>query len=199
MTIKAIFFDLGGVLLRTENRTIRQTLAAEFKMTYEQIDEFVFNCQSAKLASVGKITEDEHWLDVTKRLNLPEDQMPRIRDTFFSGDELDQTLVRFLRDSRANYKTGLISNAWSGLRPWILKEKFDDAFDNMVISAEVGYAKPDARIYIYAAEKLNVQPHESIFVDDMKTNVDAANDLGMKGVWFQNQQQTLTDIQNLLS
>ncbi len=194
--IKALFFDLGGVLLRTQNRSIREKLGQEFGMTYDQIDSFVFESQSSKLASIGRISEDEHWMDVTRRLGLDASHMPRLRDTFFAGDVLDMELVNFLRQSRGTYKTGLISNAWSGLRPWILREKFDDAFDHMVISAEAGFAKPDPRIYQLAMEKLGVLPEESIFVDDVQKNIDAANNLGMKGILFKDSHTTLDQIHN---
>lgn len=194
--IKALFFDLGGVLLRTQNRSIREKLGQEFRMTYDQIDSFVFESQSSKLASIGRISEDEHWMDVTRRLGLDASHMPRLRDTFFAGDVLDMDLVNFLRQSRGTYKTGLISNAWSGLRPWILREKFDDAFDHMVISAEAGFAKPDPRIYQLAMEKLGVLPEESIFVDDVQKNIDAANNLGMKGILFKDSPTTLDQIHN---
>ncbi len=194
--IKALFFDLGGVLLRTQNRSIREKLGQEFGMTYDQIDSFVFESQSSKLASIGRISEDEHWMDVTRRLGLDASHMPRLRDTFFAGDVLDMELVNFLRQSRGTYKTGLISNAWSGLRPWILREKFDDAFDHMVISAEAGFAKPDPRIYQLAMEKLGVLPEESIFVDDVQKNIDAANNLGMKGILFKDSHTTWDQIHN---
>ena len=199
MGIKAIFFDLGGVLLRTENRSIRQALGAEFGMTYDQIDAFVFDCESAKLATIGKMTEDEHWLDVTRRLNLPATEMPRLRDSFFEGDVLDLHLVNFLRQARKSMKTGLISNAWSGLRPWIYQAKFDDAFDNIVISAEAGWAKPDARIYEYAMASLGVTPTESIFVDDVQKNIDGANILGMHGILFKDTPSTLEEIKKLIA
>lgn len=194
--IKALFFDLGGVLLRTQNRSIREKLGQEFGMTYDQIDSFVFESQSSKLASIGRISEDEHWMDVTRRLGLDASHMPRLRDTFFAGDVLDMELVNFLRQSRGTYKTGLISNAWSGLRPWILREKFDDAFDHMVISAEAGFAKPDPRIYQLAMEMLGVLPEESIFVDDVQKNIDAANNLGMKGILFKDSHTTWDQIHN---
>ena len=66
MTIKAIFFDLGGVILRTENSSARTNLATEFGMSYAEMDRFVFESKSAALASLGKMTEEEHWLDVTQ-------------------------------------------------------------------------------------------------------------------------------------
>lgn len=199
MTIKAIFFDLGGVLLRTENREVRRKLGAEFGMTYNEIDAFVFDCETAKLASIGKLTEDEHWLDVTRRLNLSAAEMPRLRDTFFDGDVLDMALVNFLRQSRKNLKTGLISNAWSGLRPWILRERFEDAFDAIVISAEVGWAKPDQRIYQFAMQQLGVSPSESIFVDDVEKNIEGAQNAGMIGIHFTDAETTLQKIHALIA
>lgn len=197
MAINALYFDLGGVLLRTEDRSIRENFGKQFGMSYEEIDEFVFNCQSAKLASIGKITEDEHWLDVTRRLSLDASKMPWVRDTFFAGDILDQDLIGFLREQRTKIKTGLISNAWSGLRPWIIDAHFDDAFDTIVISAEFGTAKPDPKIYQFALQQLNVPASNSIFVDDVLKNVDAANGLGMKGILFKNTQQVLDEITGL--
>jgi hypothetical protein len=69
MPIKAIYFDLGGVIVRTGDKTSRTALAAEFGMTYDEVDKFVFECETAMLASIGKMTEEAHWLDVTNRLS----------------------------------------------------------------------------------------------------------------------------------
>ena len=198
MTIKAIYFDLGGVILRTGDQTPRTKLAAEFGMTYEEMDRFVFECQSARFASIGKMTETEHWLDVTHRLNLPDTEMPRIRKIFFDGDQIDQELLNLLRALRKTHKTGLISNAWDELRPWIVENKFEDAFDSMVISAEVGFAKPDARIYQFALEKLGVNAEEAVFVDDVEKNIAGCEALGMHGVLFRSSQQTINDVMELV-
>jgi epoxide hydrolase-like predicted phosphatase len=199
MTIKAIYFDLGGVIVRTGDKTPRANLAAEFGLNYAQMDSFVFECETAALASVGKLTEVEHWLDVTRRLNRPAADMPHIRDTFFDGDNVDQDIVSLLRSLRATHKTGLISNAWDGLRPWIIGQKFDDAFDYMTISAEIGIAKPDARIYQFALEKFGVQPAQAIFVDDVERNIAGCEALGMHGVLFRTSQQALAEVNRYLN
>ena len=199
MTIKAIYFDLGGVLFRTEDTTPRSSLGAEFGMSYAEMDAFVFECKTAALASVGKMSEKEHWLDVTRRLNLPESEMPRVHESFFGGDRLDAQLIDFLRDIRKTHKTGLISNAWDGLRAWIGESNFGDIFDEMFISAEIGFAKPDTRIYQFALEKLGIRAEEAIFVDDVQKNISACEALGMRGVLFRNTGQTLAEIQQHLS
>lgn len=198
MTIKAIFFDMGGVILRTADKTERTKLAKEFGMSMEELDRFVFECKTAAQASMGMISVMEHWLDVTRRLKLPDQEMPRIRDAFFGGDIIDQEIISLLRSLKSTHKTGLISNAWDDMREWMTSQKIEDAFNILIISAEVGFAKPDPRIYQLALEKAGVSAEESIFVDDVEKNITACNALGMHGVHFKNQPQAMQEIRALL-
>lgn len=198
MTIRAIYFDLGGVILRTEDKGPRAALAHSLGMDYDRIDQLIFGSATSRQASTGLISEEQHWRSTVRSLGLPESDAPRIMDAFFAGDRVDYTLINFLRSLRTTHKTGLISNAWSGLRPWILSDKFDDAFDYMTISAEVGVEKPDERIYRHALKKLGVRPDESVFVDDIPTNIAAAQALGMHGVLFKTAEQTMAEITALL-
>lgn len=201
MPIKAIYFDLGGVILRTEDKKPRTQLGAEFGMTYQQIEQIVFGgglYGTGARASLGAVTEEAHWVNVTRALNLPLDQRRRIQDAFFAGDKVDWNLVDFLREARKTYKVGLISNAWDGLRPWIRSQKFEDAFDDMIISAEVRIAKPMPGIYHHALTALGVKAEESVFVDDFIENIHAANALGMKAVHFRSAEQALADVKKLL-
>jgi len=198
MTIRAVYFDLGGVIVRTEFQAPRQRLADRFGMEYEDLVTLVFESQSAAKASLGLISEDEQWAAVTRRLNLPGSEAPSIRDEFFAGDVTDLSLLNFMRGLRKQYKVGLISNAWSGLRPWIIDKKFDDAFDAMIISAEVGVMKPDPRIYQVALEKLGVAPAEAVFLDDFPANVTGARAVGMQAIHFVQPEQALDELRKLL-
>lgn len=198
MSIKAVFFDLGGVILRTEYQAPRQHLAERFGMDYDDIDKIVFGSSSAVRASVGEIDEEEHWRNVMKVLKLPSSEYERVREDFFAGDVLDHSILNFLRSIKPRVRTGLISNAWSRLREYIQREKFDDAFHHMVISAEVGVAKPDPRIYHIALEQLQVQPKEAIFVDDVLENIEACEQVGMRGIHFKSPETTLKQLKDLL-
>ncbi len=202
MSIRAVYFDLGGVILRTEDKTARTELAESLGMTYEAIEGIVHGGGpdgSAAYAALGRIREEEHWLNVVRALNLPEGEISRVENAFFAGDRLDQTLLAFMRSLRPKIKVGLISNAWSGLRAWIVSQKFVDAFDDMTISAEVGMAKPDARIYQHALGKLDVHPKEAVFIDDVPANVEAAIALGMCGIVFQKSDEAIAEINTLLA
>ena len=201
MSLRAVLFDLGGVLVRTEYQAPRQHLAERFGMDYDDMDRIVFGGGangSAALATVGKISEDEHWLNVMKVLKRPASECERIRAEFYAGDVIDRTLLDFLRSLKPKYKTGLISNAWSGLRKYILHEKFDDAFEYMVISAEVAVAKPDPKIFQIALEQLQVKPNEAVFVDDFIENIEACKKVGMKGILFKDPESAIKQVKGLL-
>lgn len=198
MTIKAVFFDFGGVILRTEYQAPRQKLAERFNLEYEDMDKAVFGSESARRASLGEITEEQHWLEVLKRFKLPASESQAFQDAFFGGDVIDRELVEYIRLLKGRVHTGLISNAWSGLRPYMTKEKIIDAFDSITISAEVGVVKPEARIYHHALEQAKVKADEAVFVDDFNINLEACEELGMHGILFKDAHVVMQEIESLL-
>ena len=198
MSIRAVFFDLGGVILRTEYQAPRQQLAERLGMEYDDLDRLVFNSDSGIQAALGAITSQQHWEAVLKRLKRPTDELQSIRDAFFAGDILDRQLLDFLRSLRGTHKTGLISNAWSDLRDYLVREKIDDAFEHIIISAEVGVAKPEPKIFQNALEQAGVKPKEAVFVDDFYVNIEGCEKVGMKGIHFRDTQSALAQLKLLL-
>ena len=198
MTIRAVFFDFGGVIARTEYQAPRQHLAERLGMEYEDVVKIVFESPSSNRATVGEISAEEHWAEVTKRLRQPASETETIREEFFAGDVIDYDIVSYLRSLRSEYYVGLISNAWSDMRDYITGQKFADAFDHMVISAEVGARKPEARIYQIALEQAGVSPNEAVFVDDFFENIEGCQAIGMHGVHFHDPQVAMTELRNLL-
>lgn len=199
MTIRAVYFDFGGVIVRTEQPEPRTKLADSLGLTYADIDKLVFENESSKQAGLGLVTEAQHWQNVARSLNQPDSEVERLRSEFFAGDRIDRELVDLMRSLRPAIKVGLISNAWSELRAYIEEQNFADAFDNMVISAEVGFAKPDPRIYQAALQNLQVLPAESVFLDDMLRNVEAARKIGMHAIHFVKPNQAIAELKTLLA
>ena len=199
MTIRAVYFDLGGVIVRTGDREPRTKLAERLGMTYEELAKAVFENESSLRASLGAISPQEHWADVIQRLRLPPSEADVVRHEFFAGDSLDLDLINFIRSLRPKYRTGLLSNAWSDMRAYLISQKIEDAFDQLIISAEVGIMKPDARIYQLALEKLNVAPEEAVFVDDFTVNIEGARAIGMYAILFTQPDRTLEELKQLLN
>lgn len=195
--IKAIFFDFGGVIQRTEYQAPRQRLAQTFGMEYEDIDKLVFESPTARQATLGEIKAEEHWQAIAKRLKLERDDLAKFETEFFAGDVIDYDLVKFIRALRPTYKTGLISNAWSDMRSYLIRKQLDDAFDTLTISAEIKVAKPEAKIYLHALEQAEVKASEAAFVDDVAANIEACQKLGMHGILFRNVDEAINQIKKM--
>jgi epoxide hydrolase-like predicted phosphatase len=199
MSIRAVVFDLGGVLVRTENRAPRNQLAVRLGLTYDELSALVFDSQSSHQAMKGEITTAEHWEAIRKTLGVSKKEFLQVPLEFWGGDALDEDLITYLRNLRPHYKTALLSNAWDDLRQMIEEIwKIDDAFDQILISAEVGLVKPDRLIYERIISDLGVKSDEAVFVDDFPQNVEAARTAGLEAIHFLGPDQSLRDLQSLL-
>lgn len=199
MTIRAVIFDFGGVLVRTEDRAPRQELADSLGMTYQELNDMIFESEPARRATVGEITTQERWEILRAELGLSADEFPRVPKEFFGGDVLDEVFIDYIRALRPRYKTALLSNAWDDLRGVVINEwQIEDAFDELIISAEVGVAKPDAGIYELTLERLNVAPSEAVFVDDFPRNIEGAQSVGMQAIHFRDSNQVRIELDEIL-
>lgn len=184
--IRAVIFDLGGVILRTVDPQPRTLLAQQYGMTYAEIEEVVFNNPVARQGESGQATTEEVWAEVARRMNLTDDQVPAFRRQFFGGDKVDFSLIELIQSLRGKYRTALLSNTWIVDLPRFLREdlQIPDTFDVIISSAEVGVAKPNPEIFQVALEKVGAKPEEAVFVDDNFANIEAASAIGIRTVRF---------------
>jgi putative hydrolase of the HAD superfamily len=194
--ITTVIFDLGGVLLRTEDREPRQELAQSLGMTYEELENLVYGSREAMR---GEISAEVHKRSFLEKFGLPEDAMQEFGDAFWGGDRMDSVLVEFIRGLRGTYTTALLSNAWDDLRPLLVSQwKIADAFDQIFISAEMGLAKPDPKIYQAVSSELKKDPAELVFVDDFIENIEAAREEGWNGIHFLSRDAALAELAEYL-
>nr|HID13048.1 HAD family phosphatase [Anaerolineae bacterium] len=183
--IQALIFDFGGVLMRTVNPLPRRALEQRFGLPPGGASEAVFESPRWDDVQLGHISRAEFWADVGRRLGLSGEELAKFRRAFWAGDRLDEELValiRYLRDE--GYRTGLLSNAPSGLRQRVEQLGIADAFDVIVVSGCEGLMKPDPAIFELALKRLGVQAAEAVFVDDFQVNVAAAREVGLHAVRF---------------
>jgi putative hydrolase of the HAD superfamily len=118
-------------------------------------------------------------------------------DRIFMGMRLEPEMLEALVTTRrAGLKTALLSNSW-GMAGYP-EERFDELFDVVVISGEVGLRKPDPAIYELTIQKLNVPAARCVFVDDHPGHLPAAQDAGMTTVLHISPEQTLAQLTELL-
>jgi len=184
--IKAVIFDVGGVLIRTMDRTVRQGLEERLGLSRGEAEQLVFGGKMGTAAQLGNINSVELWAWIGDRLGLDEAGVIRFREEFFGGDHLDTALVDFIRALHGTgYQTAIISNAMDDLTHVVTNlYPMADAFDLIVGSAYEGIMKPDAAIFKRTLERLGRQPDETIFVDDFAHNIEGARAVGMHAVHF---------------
>lgn len=198
--IKAVIWDMGGVILRTNGGESRQELANEYNISLDSLYDLVFNSPSAEKATLGLITEFDHWNSTADSLGFPQKRIQELQERFWAGDGIDKPLLDFIKGLNKNFKTGLLSNAWSGARQYLnQRNACDMVFQYSMFSCEVRLRKPDAKIYRKILELMEVEAKETIFVDDLLENIAGAEAVGIKGIQFKSTDQAIADINSLIS
>lgn len=199
MAFRAVIFDFGGVLVRTYDGSDRRKWAERLGLGERELISLVFDSEHSVRATRGEIPEEEMWRQLGLQLGLQAEGLAKFRRDFWAGDRLDERLVDFLKGLRPRYKTAVLSNAWSDTRKAFVEDfALDRAVDELIISAEEGVAKPDARIFRIAVERLGVSLGEAVFVDDILANVESARSLGMYGIHFRDTDQAIADVRKCL-
>ncbi len=200
MAIKTIIWDVGGVLERTEDPEPRRELAARLGTDVDSLSDLIFGRTDGYRTQLGKISRTEHEVNVARTLGIPPEEGGALFRTFFAGDRLDTDLVAAIRAIKPGYTTAVLSNYGDRLREKITGIwKIGDAFDHLVISAEVGVMKPDPKIYQIVLEATSSQPHEAVFIDDAPENIAAAQALGMHAIRFTSPQAAIQQLHALLA
>lgn len=200
MTIHTVIFDIGGVLLKPEpSHDPDLTWESRLGLPEGGLKHIISRSGWNRAATLGQLSAHELWQKVGERLNLNSEQVQAIENDFRPDDEINTELVKFIQSLRPHYTIAAISNAWSDTREALTRlYHLDKIVDTMFFSYEVGVAKPDSRIYQLAISRLKIYPEETIFVDDKSANVDTARLIGMRGIWYKNNEQTITEIKKWL-
>jgi epoxide hydrolase-like predicted phosphatase len=187
--IKAIIFDLGGVILRTEDRAPRASLEQRLGLASGDADEIVFNSEMGRRAQLGLISSAALWAWVQQHLNLTDEGLQDFQHNFWAGDRVDEELMRFIRSLRPKYRTAIISNAMDNLNEVVAGiDPTGDAFDLVVGSAYENVMKPDAAIFERTLARLGLEGPSgaaaAVFIDDFAHNVHGAQAVGMHGLLY---------------
>jgi putative hydrolase of the HAD superfamily len=118
-------------------------------------------------------------------------------DGLFTGVAPDLEMLDAVRRAHAaGVRTGLVSNSW-GIHRYP-HELFDELFDGVVISGELGIRKPSRRMYELGAERAGVPAERCVYVDDLPFNLTPAEQLGMATVHHTSAETTIPELERLL-
>ncbi len=199
MSVRAVLFDLGGVVLGSPFEGI-----AEYERTYTLTPGFI-----TRLIASGGTDSAWHALErgelsvaeFGKRFEAEGQQLGVV----LAGEALITAIMRETRP-RAGFlraielirakdiKAAALTNNWKGDATHTLSARFDLFLE----SCKLGMRKPDPRIYALACDQLEVAPSEVVYLDDIGANLKPARALGMTTIKVDEPEAALSELETVL-
>lgn len=180
--MKAIIFDLGNVLVHYDHQASLNALAALSQVDVTAIRQHHETWEYA--LGIGEMSAEEfHQYLIAHAATNPD------FDTFVAaygaGITRNESALAYAVElqQRPDVTVAIMSNTNQAHVLWLDELVPELAeFDLVMLSSEVHLLKPDSEIYLLALQLLNVDPEQTIFIDDRAENVNAAQTLGLHGI-----------------
>jgi glucose-1-phosphatase len=199
---KNIIFDLGGVILNIDYdltaKAFSQLGLPNFKDLFSKAQqEKVFD-----LYEKGLITSD----DFRDALNnsMKTKVSPDTIDAAWNAMLLDlpSTRLELLKKVKQTHRTFLLSNTNEIHIQWFynsLQQHFGVSglsgyFEQVYLSYEIQLRKPDAEIFNYVLDRNQLDPAETLFIDDSPQHIESAKKLGIQTYWLDVKKEDIADL-----
>lgn len=188
MRIRAVIFDLGGVVVHWKEDTVYRKAAKIIRTPFSKVKKY--GDHELDALCLGKITENEFWRRLLKRLGVHDHVLHRLDRLWYReysrGSRLNRGVMNLVTKLRRHYVIGVISNL--SIKYDIVNRKKNryKHLQHLVLSYKVGLLKPDPRIYRLAARKVRCRPQDCLFIDDKLVNVKGARRAWMNVVHYRN-------------
>lgn len=188
--LEALIVDYGGVLSEPQRLESVEAMARRVGVS---VDAFRAAYWQHRDPYDAGLPAEEFWRRVLGTLGHPSEATGVLATVawLIQGDVESWTHYReevwgLIRSFRANGgRTAMLSNGVPEVMARIRSERtLDSWFEVVVVSCEVGYAKPDPRIYEICLSRLGVAANRALFVDDSFVNIEAAAKLGIQTLHF---------------
>ena len=199
--VKNLLFDFGGVIISLN----KQNALNRFKeIGFHDIDKYITEYRQSGIFleyEEGKLNAPEFY-DAFRALagksDISDDDIDSAWMAFLVG--IPDYKFQLLKDARKKYNVYLLSNTNPSIIKWAQTKEFspegksiDEYFDKCYLSYELGCAKPDKEIFEKIIADSGINPNETLFFDDGKANIVAAQELGFQ-VHLTNQDEDLTKV-----
>ena len=196
--VSAVVFDLGGVLIDWDPRYLYRSLIADER----EMERFLAEVCTPEWN--GRLDAGGSWAEAVETLAR---EHPDQRDLIVAfherweemlGGAIDES-VELLRELRSTDVRLFALSNWSAEKFPIARARYPFLawFEAIVVSGEVGFAKPDPRIFQHMFDRHELDPRSTVFIDDWPPNIEAASELGMIAVLFEGAQNVRLRLREL--
>jgi len=185
--IQAVIFDFGNVICSLDNNIFLKKISHFTNKPVSRLKQLIYGEPDLlNKYETGLIDSRQFYLDIVGLCGLSMN-MEEFRTAYTGIFTPISGTYDVIKKLKSSYKLGLLSNTshWDfqlGIRP---TEVFQ-CFDTVTLSYEVKAMKPSARIFQDALEKLELEPGDCVYIDDIQENVTAASRLGFKAFRYTN-------------
>ncbi len=193
--IRAIIFDLGGVLIDFPTPSMLAFCAGRLGVTVSDMVKVIRPLRQD--FQEGAISEGELWVRICGMLGV---EIPRVvslwKEAFVASYREKEEVFEIVAElKRQKYLLGLLSNTEMPSISVLDGGKYN--FDAVVYSCVEGLSKPGPEIYKLALSRLNVFARESVFVDDQNENIKGAEAVGIRAILFRDAGQLKISLEDL--
>jgi putative hydrolase of the HAD superfamily len=191
---RAVFFDLGGVIVR-EDDALYDEFGVAHGLEPGEFYRVMYESTAGKALRLGRISREvwfeavvemlrDHWGRATEQT---------LRDWWNRPPQLHGPVLELAAElQKAGVRIGILSNASGDLAERLVSQfGVELEWDVVLASGAVGLAKPDARVYALASERIGVPMERCFFVDDLQENVEGAVAAGMAAYLFEGDYEAL--------
>jgi putative hydrolase of the HAD superfamily len=187
--IKAVILDLGVVIINIDQE---KTLRA-FERLGIDLEDINESMPIFKQYEKGEISDEDFILTLKNALKGHANDEQIIKAWNAMILDIPAQRFRLIEELRKHYHVHLLSNTNSihikEIRDYIntyhQNEDWQNTFDKMFLSYEIGLRKPEPGFYEHVLKEINLKADETIFIDDSRANIKGAEKLGINCIWTQ--------------
>lgn len=183
--IQTCLLDMGNVVVNFSHQRMCEQVAGVCGKTADKVREILFGRGLEIDFECGRLTETEFHqrFEAEAGVKVDADAFRRAASDIFTANDGMPAVLDALRS--AGLRLVLLSNTCVSHIDWV-RGKFDvlNRFDDFVLSCEVGAIKPDAAMYEAALEKIECDPANCFYTDDIPENITAGRAFGFAAEVF---------------
>lgn len=194
--IKAVIFDVGGVLINKS--PVLGEILEEFNLKKGEI--YDYYVKTLRRHEKGEIDENKFWVLFKTRFKISRPTprpSPLIRRYQKEVKLSKKVLSTAIRLKEKGYNIAVLSNIIPTHARYLNKLGLFETFDVLVFSYECNLLKPNPDIYDLTLDKLGVKAEETVIIDDRTDNLDIPNKLGFHTILFKDSQSLLVSLRRI--
>ena len=194
---RAVIFDYGMVLTGQPDASAHEAMVRITGLSNDQFEHYYWADRHAY--DEGKLNGVTFWQKFARdaHLSLSPGEIDELnRQDARMWTTQNPAMLAWQRNLKAaGLRTAILSNMGDSVLESIKREfRWIDNFDVLVWSYQLHMAKPDPAIYQHTLQALATRPEETLFIDDKRVNIEAAQALGMRGFEFTTVERLRSDL-----